>query len=161
MHVLPIHGIIDNMISLFLACRHRQSGEFSRLFQVKPGKQPKSFHKIFSMVWKLVLKWVERSETVGNRQTDYLLLLLYAKLVPLPDFKEKLGSVWIIPGNITLHVDDDPARTLAKLAPLKEPLVLRKSNSYRVSLFSNESPIRVPKEELNNWDHITVDVKSV
>ena len=111
------------------------------------------------MIWKLVLKWMERSETVGNRQTDYLMLLLAAKLVPLPDFKEKLGSVWIIPGNITLHVDDDPARTLVKLAPLKEPLVLRKSNCYRVSLFSNESPIKVPKEELNNWDHITVDVE--
>ena len=108
-----------------------------------------------------MLKWAERNETIGSRQAEYLLLTLIARLVPLPDFKEKLGNVWIIPGDITLHVDDDPARTLVKSVPLKEPLVLRKSNSYKVSISSRESPFAVLKEELGNWDQIAMDVEII
>jgi speckle-type POZ protein len=98
-----------------------------------------------------------------HRLDGQLLLKLSVELVPLPEFKEKLGDVWIVPGNVTLalSVDGDPTGTLIKSVPLKEPLVLRKSNSYKVSFSSRESPIRIPHEELNNWDQITMDVEII
>ena len=132
------------------------SGNLSNLFQVSPGKP---LHKLLSMKWKLQLEWMEQYETVNNQYGRYLLLMLSVELVPQPEFKEKLGDVWIVPGNITLFIDDNPARTLVKLVPLKEPLVLEKRCSYQVSVSSRESPIAVRHEKLNNWDHITMDVE--
>ena len=128
-------------------------GNLSNLFQVSPGKP---LHK---MKWKLQLEWVEQHETIKKQYGRYLLLMLSIELVPHPEFKEKLGDVWIVPGNITLFVDDDPTRTLIKLVPLKEPLILRKSDSYKVPISSRKSPIVVPKGELNNWDQIAMDVE--
>ena len=91
-------------------------------------------------------------------ETQYLYLKLSFELVPHPEFMEKLVAVWIIPGSIMLFVDDDPTRTLIKFIPLHEPVVLRKSNS-----FSSREPSRcsISHEELNNWDHITMDVEII
>ena len=113
------------------------------------------------MKWGLQLTWNEKSETINNQWGEFLLLTLSAKLVPHPDFKEKLGDVWIIPGNITLCINDDPTRTRIKPVPLKEPLVLRKSNSYQATLSSDQSPIGIPLEEVKNWHQITIEVEII
>ena len=92
----------------FLSFRYNRSGDLSKLFQVSPGKQSKQFHELLSMKWGLQLSWSERNETINNQRRTFFLLKLSAKLVPHPDFKEKLGDVWIAPGNITLCINDDP-----------------------------------------------------
>ena len=139
----------------------KHSGDLSKMFQVSPGEQPKQFHKLLFMKWVVKLRWDEKEENITGRYENFLRLMLSVELVPDPDFKEKLGDVWIVPGNITLHVNDNPTRMRIKSVPLKEPLVLKKGNSYQATLSSYESPIRVPQEELNNWHQIAVDVEII
>lgn len=110
------------------------------------------------MKWKLQLKW---NEGYNDQFESVLELRLTAELMPNPDFKEKLGDVWIVPGNITLNVDDDPTRAIILSVPSKKPVVLRKSNKYQVTLSSSESPITVPLEELKGWRQIAVDVEII
>ena len=147
-------------ISCCLPCRYYQPGNLSCLFRESPGKQPKLFRKLLSMKWKLQLEWNIQRKTINNEYAEYLLLIFSVELVPQPEFKEKLGDVWIVPGNITLFIDDDPTSTLIKSVPLKEPLVLRKNN-YQVSLSSRESPIVIHPMKLGNWDQIDIDVEII
>lgn len=89
-----------------------------------------------------------------------MLLILSAELLPDPETKEKIGEIWIIPGNIILHIDDDPRKRI-EFVPVNKLLVLKKSNSYQVSLSTNDSPIRILQEEFNNWQQILVDIEII
>ena len=107
------------------------------VFQVPPNKRPKHQNELFSMNWKLDLNW--------KKEPNYDRVRLTSSVTMMPplDMREKLGDVWIIPGKVTLCVDD--SSRLIKLSS-DTPVVLKKENSYTYDLIPDRSAITVEFE---------------
>ena len=99
--------------------------------------RPKQQNELFAMNWKLDLNW---RRDWYNRS---VYLTSSAKMVPHPDIKEKLRDVWIIPGKVTLCVDDS-SRLITFSSDT--PVVLKKEASYTYDLIPDRSAITVEFE---------------
>ena len=94
------------------------------------------------MKWQLFLQWKRK-----DSYTQYELIPT-VKMVPNSEVKEKLGDVWIVPGKVTLSIDDS-AEEIVTL-PSDKPIVLKKSDSYQCDLVSSGSGINIQESDLNN-----------
>lgn len=89
--------------------------------------------EFLSMQWQLGLRWKQ----AGTRQVPTTQIIPFIIMTPDSEVKEKLGDLWVFPGNAILCIDGSRKRVSLK------PFVLRKNYSYQCDLTSGVSSVIV------------------
>lgn len=113
-----------------------------------PDKDSNDQNEVLSSKWQL--QWRLQWGKAKNPRSAMLYMDL--QLLPASDFEEKLGDVWIEPGDVAVYMDGVERRSITL-----RPDVLRKSKSYMYTLIPYSSAV-----SLNEFhEQIAVEVNFV
>ena len=141
-------------------CERTEGRYLSANFQVTQDNHLKLCDELQSVKWQLGLRWKVQSDRAGfvRQNNTQCHIIPFIKMIPNPGVTEKLGDVWIVPGDVTMRPDCSIERQISLSLDSHQPIVLRKSRSFQCELIPEESAIKFSDAEFKNTLVVDVEV---